>query len=265
MEPDDRIDPDTNEPENDIETEEKECRPKKKLPWKMIAIMAAVAAVILFAFLWEIFYDGDVYIGGNRGSGRPHGDNAPPADRSDVQNSLDALDWVEREFLPVNEFSRPGILLGEINGVVIHYVGNPGTTAMQNRNYFANLAITGQTYASSNFIICLDGLVIQCVPVDEIAYASNTRNADTLSIELCHPDETGEFTPETYESAVRLTAWLCGQYGLSSDDVIRHYDVTEKICPKFFVENEEAWEAFKNDVAEAMNEEIDSAGDFWRK
>ena len=44
---------------------------------------------------------------------------------------------------PLNEFSRPGTPLEEVNGIVIHYVGNPGTTAAQNHSFFTNLAQTG--------------------------------------------------------------------------------------------------------------------------
>jgi hypothetical protein len=222
-------------------------RRRKKLPWFRIALAAAAALVILFAFVWE------ASLGNRREQAETQARrNYPPPERSGVQDELNSLDWVYQDFLPINEFSRPGTLLDEINGIVIHFIGNPNTTARQNRNYFANLATTRLTHASSNFIVCLDGAIIQCVPVDEIAYASNARNADTLSIELCHPDETGRFTDETYASAVRLTAWLCVQYGLTSDDVIRHYDVIGKICPKYFVENEDAWDGFKADVDEAI-------------
>ncbi len=42
-------------------------------------------------------------------------------------------DWTVQDILPVNEYSRPGIALSEVNGVVVHYTGNPGTTAEQNR------------------------------------------------------------------------------------------------------------------------------------
>ena len=38
------------------------------------------------------------------------------------------------------------------------------------------------------------------------------------------------------------------------DDVIRHYDVTGKDCPKYFVEHEEAWNAFKANVAKYIEE-----------
>ena len=49
------------------------------------------------------------------------------------------------------------------------------------------------------------------------------------------------FTDATYRSLVQLTAWLCAKYDLTADQVIRHYDVTGKICPKYFVEDEDAW------------------------
>jgi len=56
----------------------------------------------------------------------------------------------------------------------------------------------------------------------------------------------------TYQSMVQLTAWLCNRFGLTSQDVIRHYDVTGKICPKYFVEHEDAWEQFKADVQQQI-------------
>lgn len=163
-------------------------------------------------------------------------------------------DYVERDYLTVNEWSRPGEALEEINGVVIHYVGNPNTTARANRNYFDSLASgTEGIYASSHFIVGLEGEVVQCVPLTEIAYASNTRNDDTVAIEVCHPDETGKFSPVTYDRLVELTAWLCREFRLDPEsDVIRHYDVTGKICPKYFVEEPAAWDQFRMDVDEAM-------------
>ena len=225
-----------------------------------IVIAALAVAVISFAFIWEAFYAKGQENSAKQGraAGRQEyeagPDYSPPRYRSEVQDALSDLDWVEPAFLPINENSRPGTPVKEINAIVIHYIGNPGTTAIQNRNYFANLEFTRETSVSSNFIIGLGGEILQCVPVDEIAYASNHRNTDTISIELCHPDETGGFTEETYASAVRLTAWLCGQYGLTSNDLLRHYDVIGKICPKYFVENEGAWETFKDDVANAVTD-----------
>ena len=163
-------------------------------------------------------------------------------------------DYVEKDYLTVNDFSRPGTALKEIHGVVIHYVGNPGTTARANRNYFESLAEgTDGVYASSHFIVGLEGEVIQCIPLTEIAYASNSRNDDTVAIEVCHPDETGEFSAVTYDRLVELTAWLCRTFHLDpQEDVIRHYDVSGKLCPLYYVEHPEAWETFLQDVTAAL-------------
>ena len=160
----------------------------------------------------------------------------------------DVPEWVTQELLPINEYSRPGEKLTAVNGVVVHYTGNPGTTAEQNRSYFAGLAETGETYASSNFVIGLEGEVLECVPLDEVAYASSQRNYDTLSIEVCHPDDTGEFTQASYDALVKLVQWLVDTYGLERDQILRHYDVTGKECPRYYVQHPEAWEAFLDDL-----------------
>ena len=155
---------------------------------------------------------------------------------------------IQVNLLTVNEYSRPGTPLKKVKGVVIHYTGNPGTTATQNRSYFEGLAESKETKASSHYIIGLSGEIIQCVPLDEIAYASNERNVDTISIECCINNDAGKFNDKTYDALVHLTAWLVGEYDLKISDIIRHYDVTGKICPKYFVEHESAWEDFKLDV-----------------
>ena len=152
------------------------------------------------------------------------------------------------ELLTVNEYSRPGTELAQVIGIVVHYTANPGTTAEHNRSYFVSLSDTGETHASSHFIIGISGEIIQCIPCNEISYASNDRNSDTISVECCIPDESGKFTDETYQSLVELVAWLMGRYDLSADDVIRHYDVTGKKCPLYFVEHEDAWEQFHKDL-----------------
>ncbi len=165
-------------------------------------------------------------------------------------DDVELPDNVTRDLLKVNEWSRPGDPLEKIKGVVIHYVGNPGTTAEANRDYFQSLSSgKDKTYASSHFIVGLEGEVVQCVPLTEIAYASNARNEDTVSVEVCHPDETGAFSPATYDRVVDLTAWLCEAFDLDPEkDVIRHYDVSGKLCPLYYVDHEDAWDAFRQDV-----------------
>ena len=162
---------------------------------------------------------------------------------------------IDVQLLEVNPYSRPGITIDEVHGIVIHYTANPGSSAQENRDYFNGLKDSHETSASSNFVIGLKGEIIQCIPTWEMAYASNDRNTDTISIECCHPDESGKFTDATYKSLVQLTAWLCVKYNLTSDQVIRHYDVTGKICPKYFVEDEAAWTEFKKNVQDALEKQ----------
>lgn len=159
---------------------------------------------------------------------------------------------IDVELLTVNPYSRSGQPTDKITGIVVHYTANPGASAMDNRNYFEGLKDSHTTQASSNFIVGLEGEIIQCVPTWEVAYASNERNIDTVSIECCHPDETGKFNDDTYRSMVQLCAWLCMKFDLNEEDVIRHHDVTGKICPKYFVENEEAWKKFKKDIGRTL-------------
>ena len=84
--------------------------------------------------------------------------------------------------LTENINSRPGIALRRVRGIVIHYTANPGTDAMANRNYFEsrkNEEDSSKNKVSSHFIIGLHGQIIQCIPLNEISYASNNRNSDT--------------------------------------------------------------------------------------
>ena len=174
-------------------------------------------------------------------------------EQDETQMHVDKPD-IDVQLLTVNPYSRPGTQSEKIKNIVIHYTANPGTTAKQNRNYFEGLKDTRKTRASSHFIVGLEGEILQCVPTWEIAYASNHRNSDTVSIETCHKTSDGTYTKETYKSMVELTAWLCEKFGLTDEDIIRHYDITGKICPKYFVEDEKAWEQFKGDVKKVLEE-----------
>ena len=84
------------------------------------------------------------------------------------------------ELLDVNEYSRPGISLEQINGIVIHYTANPGSTAQNNRDYFEGLKDSHETKVSSHFVVGIEGEIVQCIPSSEIAYASNSRKSDNL-------------------------------------------------------------------------------------
>lgn len=165
--------------------------------------------------------------------------------RLNMLNSAEIPDWIDVQLIPVDGVSRDGEPLGGFNDIVVHYVGNPATTAQQNHDFYCN----PESEVSSHFIVGLDGEIIQCVPLNEMAYASNWRNRDTISIEVCHPDESGKYSAATYKSLVRLVSWLMHAGNLNTDHIIRHYDITGKECPLYYVNNEEAWIQFKKDVA----------------
>ncbi len=169
-----------------------------------------------------------------------------PAMATQVENEVPS--WVDVQLISLGNPSRRGEKLEKVADLVVHYVANPGTSAQANRNYFAS----EDTDTSSHFIVGLQGEVIQCIPLDEKSSASNHRNRDTVSIEVCHPDETGEFSPETKKSLVELLAWLCEKFGLDKDHIIRHYDVTGKMCPLYYVEHEDDWEELKNSVESSI-------------
>lgn len=155
--------------------------------------------------------------------------------------------------LTPNKYSRPQIPLNGVKKIAVHYVGNPGSTAKNNRDYFENLKNTHSRYVSAHFVIGLSGEVIQCIPLSELSYCTNQANSYSISIECCHPDETGKFNRETEESLIELCAYLCRKFGLSESDIIRHYDVTGKACPLWYVTHPEDFAAMKKRVGELLS------------
>lgn len=162
-------------------------------------------------------------------------------------------------FLSPNKYSRPGIRLEKVLKIAVHYVGNAGSSAKNNRNYFEGLKnqipdktntyclnkdgsyqlYNGQKvqlrWVSAHFVIGLSGEIIQCIPLDEWSYCTNQANGYSISIECCHPDDSGKFTAATEKSLAELCAWLCKKFGLDPmTDIIRHYDVTGKQCPLYW-------------------------------
>lgn len=179
---------------------------------------------------------------------------------------------IQERFLTPNPYSRPQRKLNKVKGIVIHWVANPNTSALANRNYFENLSKQTDpengTYASAHYIIGLNGEVIQCLPDDEMAYhvgsniytqealsrLSSYPNNCTIGIECCHIDWQGRMTDKTYESLVRLTARKLKQFGLTVNDLWRHYDVVGwKDCHRWFVNNPDQWLKFKDDAQSMTN------------
>jgi hypothetical protein len=130
---------------------------------------------------------------------------------------------------------------------------------MANRNYFENGS--GGNHVSAHYIVGLQGEILQCVPENErVAHAgksfgkqwdamAKTNNSKYLGIEVCHPGADGQFLPATYTELVKLTADICKRHSFDPrKQVLRHYDVTGKNCPLYYVKNEPAWAKFITDV-----------------
>lgn len=159
------------------------------------------------------------------------------------------------KLLTPNPMSRPQTKLPKVKKIVIHYVANPMSSAMANRNYFDNLKDQKKIYASSHYIIDLDGDIIQCIPENEVSYhAGNYQvNLESIGIENCHPKADGKFNKETYDSLIELCADICKRHNLDPiKDVIRHYDVTGKLCPLYYVNNQKEWDRLKIDIQTKM-------------
>ena len=166
-----------------------------------------------------------------------------------------------KRLLTPNKYSRSQEKLNKITKIVVHYVGNPNSSAISNRNYFESLKNKG-IYASAHYIIGLQGEIIQMIPENEIAYATYSANEYSLSIENCHPDSTGKFNINTRNSLTGLCVDICKRYNLDPmRDIIRHYDVAsnsgyKKPCPLYWVNHNSDFIDFKNEVKVKMNEHL---------
>lgn len=139
-----------------------------------------------------------------------------------------------------------------IKYIVIHYTANDGDTAKNNIDYYAreeNLKASAHFYVDENE-------VWQSVKEGDTAYHCGAnkyvhpycRNSNSIGIELCsRKDADGKyyFKDETIQNAAKLTKELMAKYNIFVGNVIRHYDVTGKICPAPMVNDEILWNTFK--------------------
>ena len=167
----------------------------------------------------------------------------------------------------------------DIKYIVIHYTANDGDTDEGNGNYFAN-NIVG---ASAHYFVD-DDSITRSVPDDYIAWAvggskykytkggkfyGKCTNANSISIEFCDTKKNGvyDFTEATMKNAADLVKLLMKKYNVPVERVIRHYDVTGKVCPKPFVDDEKAWETFKERLADNMEKRYNKISELptWAK
>lgn len=144
----------------------------------------------------------------------------------------------------------------DIKFLVVHYTGNNGDTARGNLKYFRDNVVK----ASSHYFV--DETEVCCsVPWDNVAWHCGTageykhdtcRNKNSIGIELCsRKNGNGQyyFHPKTVENAAEFVVNRMKVYGISIENVVRHYDVTGKNCPAPYVDKE-SWSAFKRKVLE---------------
>lgn len=161
---------------------------------------------------------------------------------------------ITQSFIHPNQFTRPGLPLKKVTAIAVHYAGDPGASAKNIRDYFNGTCIQQKRYASCHYAVGLQGEIIQLIPESEWAYCTCKANAYSVSIETCHPDSSGKFTEAAEQSLIGLCALLCKKYGLNptGGGLIRHYDVTGKECPLYYVRNPGCWTQFKQSVANCM-------------
>ena len=127
--------------------------------------------------------------------------------------------------------------------IILHYIGNPGTTAAANAKYFGNV----NDQVSVHYIVD-DSSIIEIIPPTMKSYGTSSRehNEKGIQIEMCHPDETGKISEGTLKNVVWLCRELMGAFGIT--DIIRHYDVSGKKCPLWYVDHVEDWEELKKRI-----------------
>ena len=148
--------------------------------------------------------------------------------------------------IPVNKYNRPGTK-STPKRICVHYTGDCGASAARLAQFWKNVAAgkfpdKPNSWTSAQYIVGLDGEVIRCVPDGEIAYAAANQNADTIHIEVCYKQKSGAFEEKSIEALGGLVRSLMAKYKIAAGKVVRHYDLTGKYCPAYYVD-ENRWAA----------------------
>ena len=140
--------------------------------------------------------------------------------------------------------------------IVMHYTANNGDTARNNCDYYHRV---GGLQASAHYFVDEHG-VMQSVRECDTAWHCGAeagrrywhpecRNANSIGIEMCsrkRADGSYYILPETVANAAALAREIMQRYGIDTDHVLRHYDVTGKRCPMPWVDDPAQWTAFKD-------------------
>ncbi|AMR10831.1 N-acetylmuramoyl-L-alanine amidase [Bacillus licheniformis] len=165
---------------------------------------------------------------------------------------------VVKNFVKVNQYTRPGLKLSGVKGIVMHWTATPGATALNERNYFNGTCIADKRYASAHYFVDRNEAQY-IIPENEMAYHAHDQNRcfvsflkpnanqTSISVEMC-VEKNGTIHDETVQNAAELVADLCKRFKLSTDKIVRHYDVTNKSCPAPWVSDSSKLAAFRKKV-----------------
>lgn len=172
----------------------------------------------------------------------------------------------EELLLTNNKWSRPGTKILEHRGIILHWTGVPGQSAKIARDFFESLKHgKNDYYASAHYVVDEEGPIL-CVPEDEIAYHSGApsyrEDAEivgippwkyAIGVEMCFRRKDGKPEDATIGHTVQLVKDICQRHDMMPfEHVYRHYDMTGKICPKYYVRNEIEWIGFKQRIYELL-------------
>ena len=154
-----------------------------------------------------------------------------------------------------------------IKYIVIHYTANDGDTDEANANYFK----TGGRNASAHYFVDDDSITrsvkdnyvawsvggskySNCASTGGGKFYGKCTNNNSISIEMCDTKKDGKhnISVKTRANAIDLAASLMKKYDIDIKHVIRHFDVTGKDCPSYYVKNTTAWKKFKSDLKEKV-------------
>ena len=135
--------------------------------------------------------------------------------------------------------------------IVMHYTANNGDTAKNNCDYYHRV---GGLQASAHYFVDEHG-AMQSVRECDTAWHCGARaywhpecrNANSIGIEMCsrkRADGSYYILPETVANAAALAREIMQRYGIDTEHVLRHYDVTGKRCPMPWVDDPAQWTAF---------------------
>lgn len=122
-----------------------------------------------------------------------------------------------------------------VSKIVVHYTSTDAS-AHDNLLYFSR----SDAHASAHYFVDRDGTLRQSVAEADTAWHAGDWgvNLRSMGIEVVSAGE--DFTEEQVATLTSLVADLRARYGIGIDDVIRHYDVTGKLCPAPYV-NADKW------------------------